>query len=298
LWHIGISSFVLKAALSQLGWSGWGFLPGLWVSVPKLLSFAGCPIRVGARLCARWLASFAKSAQRGSWKKMVNVAAAGRRGLLVLVACSGALAASSAQAAIVIDDFSVGQGPHNQFNGWDVWTAGPMLNGGRRTYFQNASGVGSPSVEVQNNRLSMSKNGDSSAFPVISVYYNGADKQGNPAGTDLTEGGTNDRFRFDSVVANGVFLLAMQVKMTNGAFSTGYFYADSSDGVIDVLFSGFDSNKDFTKIQQVYFEFQLANYAGQNNGTSISTGTLSVVPSPSAASLMGLSALAALRRRR
>jgi hypothetical protein len=229
---------------------------------------------------------------------MVHVSAAGRRGLLVLVACSGALAASSAQAAIVIDDFSVGQGPHNQLNGWDVWTAGSMLNGGRRTYFENASGAGSPSVEVQNNRLTMSKNGDSSAFPMISVYYNGADYQGNLAGDDLTEGGTNDRFRFDSVVANGNFLLVMQVRMTNGAYSSSYSYATSSNGLIDVPFSTFDSNRDFTKIRQVYFEFQLANYSSQNNASSISTGTLSVVPAPSAASLMGLSALAALRRRR
>lgn len=208
-----------------------------------------------------------------------------------------AIAAASANAFIVIDDFSIDQGPYIGGVFGDT-ISGDVLSGTRRIFSQNPGGVGDYFTEVSANRLRVTT--DNGAQNYTGTYYDGPNREGIPGGFDLSEGGANDRFRFDNVISNGFWRTDMLVKHTDGTFNRASAPGSATNGAyngsIEILFSDFDMTDDFSSVEWVYFSIDL--FSGTNAATSVSTNRFWVVPAPSTAMLLGFAGLTTTRRRR
>ncbi len=214
-----------------------------------------------------------------------------------LIAALALAAASSAQAEIVIDDWSVNQGPYDSSNGWNETVNGNMLGGLRRVFQQNVGGLGQINGEVSNNRLRVS--GENGAQNFFGTYWDG-ENRGGIGGMDLSENGENDRFRFDIITGNGDWRGTFLVKHTDGTFNRAEI--DNSvdggpfSGRVDILFSDFTQTADFSSIEFVSFEIDLFN--GSSSASEVTVGTFRVVPAPSSALALGFAGLFATKRRR
>ncbi len=213
-----------------------------------------------------------------------------------IIAALALSAATSAHADIIIDDWSVDQGPYVG-HAWDQTTTGAMLGGTRRIFQQNVGGLGEVFGEVSNNRLRVS--GENGAQNFLGTYWDGKDRNGI-GGQDLTEGGINDRFRFDVLTGNGHWRGTFLVKHTDGTFNRADL--DNSvdggafSGAVEIMFTDFTLTSDFSSIEFVSFEIDLFNSTGA--ATEVTVGTFSVVPTPASTMLLGLAGLASTKRRR
>lgn len=214
-----------------------------------------------------------------------------------------AVLAPAAQADIVIDDWSVDQGPFSQpsSNGITSYVSGSMIGGQRELVGNNGDDKsgGGYVMAVSGGKLRASFEPGRYAFVQASWRsYTG--------GFDLTEGGVNDRFRLASVNAARLTLAAynwmvpFQLVYTGGAMS-------GSD--VDVMFSSFEyynySTGEFRPATISDFQSILTMSVSSRtqdgefpDGATLEVGTLSVVPTPSAAALLAVGGLAAVRRRR
>lgn len=218
---------------------------------------------------------------------------------------AGALCVSApaAHADIIIDDWSVNQGPLRQPGESDVRStvSGSMFGGRRELRGSNGDSKsgGGYTTEVSDGKLrAMFEPG---RFASVQASWRSSD-----GGFDLTQGGQNDRFRFASILAPN-----FTIGGNDSTFSYQILYVgeavNGSD--VDVMFSSFEYYNYFTG------EFRAATAADfqsigslslssrtQNgefpDGTTMEIGTFSTVPTPSAAALLALGGLAAVRRRR
>ena len=214
-----------------------------------------------------------------------------------LIAALALAAASSAQAEIVIDDWSMDQGPYDATNGWNETVNGAMLGGLRRVFQQNVGGLGQINGEVSNNRLRVS--GENGAQNFFGTYWDGEDRDGI-GGLDLSEGGTNDRFRFDVITGNGSWRGTFLIKHTDGTFNRAEIDNSVDGGAfagrVDILFSDFTETADFSSIEFVSFEIDLFN--GSSSASEVTVGTFRVVPSPASTLPLAFAGLIATKRRR
>lgn len=205
-------------------------------------------------------------------------------------------AASGAHADIIIDDWSVDQGPYVGHS-WNQTATGDMLGGTRRIFQQNVGGLGEVFGEISDNRLRIS--GENGAQNFFTTYWDGADR-GGIGGQDLTEGGANDRFRFDIITGNGSWRGTFLVKHTDGTFNRAEI--DNSvdggpfSGPVEIPFSDFTETSDFSSIEFVSFEVDLFN--GSTSASQVTLGAFRVIPTPSSFLTLGAAGLLATKRRR
>jgi len=214
-----------------------------------------------------------------------------------IIAALALAAASTAQADLIIDDWSVDQGPYFGHS-WDQTMTGDMLGGTRRIFQQNTTGIGEVFGEIANNRLNFSATNGARSF--FTTYWDGPDRQGTGP-HDLTEGGKNDRFRFDAYDTNGSTGSAqMLAKLSDGTFTRAFLdfsvRIEAHQGMTEVMFSDFDASQDFSSVLWIALDFGAGGGAG--NATEVSVGTFHAVPTPGSAMLLGLAGLAAAKRRR
>lgn len=200
----------------------------------------------------------------------------------------------------MIDDWTTDQGPYVGHS-WNQLVTGPMFSGHRRTFLQNVGGQGEVYGSVMNGRMRMSR--EDPGFNFFTIYWDGADRTG-VGGFDLTEGGTNNRFRINNLQTNGRVSAQILVKQTDGVFARGYFSSavgTGYSGLLEVDFSAFVGDGggvvDFTSIDWIALDLGLPNY-NIEYATEMSMGTFWVVPAPSGLAAIGMAGLAMTRRRR
>jgi hypothetical protein len=129
---------------------------------------------------------------------------------------------------------------------------------------------------------------------------------GGPA-VDLSEGGLNDRFRFATVNLPVLIISAADSAYT---FTLRYDATEVSGTDVDISFDSFTyvdrvanttraaTAADFAGVQRLQWNLALRDGSQFSQDRAFSAGTFAAVPAPSAAALMGLASLGALRRRR
>ncbi len=215
-----------------------------------------------------------------------------------LLAALAMTAATSAQADFIIDDWSTSQGPYFGHS-WNQTQTGDMLSGTRRTFQQNTTGLGEVFGEIANNRLSFSATNGARSF--FTTYWDGADRNGTGP-HDFTQGGKNDRLRFDTYETNGsTSSYSILAKLNDGSFTRANIdfsiQSGAHSGAVEVMFSDFDASTDFTSVLWIALDF---GAGGSANGaaTHVSFGKFHAVPTPASAMLLGLAGLATTKRRR
>lgn len=241
--------------------------------------------------------------------------------LLGLLIVSGLVLSSRAQAIIVIDDFAVPDpttGFHltlspppipTSVDGSSLGGAGALLGGERDVRLTINSSTFGTGAEVHIGHLA--HGGDTTSFSVTAgvdattiLQYDGVDGTfaRNPIGlgaVDLTQGGANNSFVFDVLYSDQNAQIQIDLTGPGGATATM---------VAPVVTSAIPPGP-----TQIYVPFALFTPAGGFSFTNVGSiqvrldgpsaqdtvlGRIAVVPEPSAMALLGLGALAIIRRRR
>lgn len=205
---------------------------------------------------------------------------------------------ASSNAEIIIDNWSVNQGPMVNFDFSGNTVTGGMLGGQRKMYLQNASGNGTAWANVSNGMLHLTRTPD--AYPDVSQIWDAGVNQLGLGGIDITEGGMNDRLRVFAQT-NGRASIGVYIAQDFTYRSLGYFNipgagAGNYDLLFSSLFNGSSGMADLRHVGAIYFDIQLDTYGG--GATEFHMGTFSIVPAPGAAAAIGLAGLIGLRRRR
>ncbi|MBS0197752.1 MAG: hypothetical protein JSR77_13435 [Planctomycetes bacterium] len=234
---------------------------------------------------------------------MKTVVSCARPGVLLVAAMGVCALATPGQAGMMIDNWSVHQGPMVNFDFSGNTVTGSMLGGQRKMYLQNISGQGQATAEVANGMLHMTRTAD--AFPDVSQIWDGGVNQRGLGGIDITQGGENDRLRV-FVRTNGRASVGVYISQDFGFRSLGYFNIPGPGaGNYDLLFSNIRPDNvgapgaDLRHVGAIYFDVQLDYYTfAAPSATDFQMGAFSIVPAPGAAAVLGLAGLAGLRRRR
>lgn len=211
--------------------------------------------------------------------------------------------APAAHADIIIDDWSVNQGPLRPTGSGDVSSqvTGSMWSGQRNIRVSNSDNKSGGGLTMQVSGGTLNGSFD----PGYQAFVQAGWRTFGPA-VDLTEGGLNDRFRLASINAPRFTLSAWG---TDIAYSLSYQAGATNDTNVDLSFDAFSyynfSTGEFRQATRADFEgvvalfFTSSTQWGEfSDSTPVSVGTISVVPTPSAAALLALGGLAAVRRRR
>ena len=216
------------------------------------------------------------------------------------------LLASSATAAVTIDDFST---PFSA-QGVEIATGNPV-EGLLGALFPGVIDLPTSSAEVS---------------PVGAIGDRQTDMTLNPAATNATLGILNDRVSFSNGSGNSQNAFELSYSnlnedfsaLNNGAFQFEVVSSDlddrptpvflpvtiaangvaqsvdiSAEGIYSIPFSAY-TGVDFSSITTIDFSFGTAS----TDGVDISFADMKAVPAPGAAGLLGLAGLAATRRRR
>jgi hypothetical protein len=223
-------------------------------------------------------------------------------GLLAFCGVAGLVPAAS--AGITIDDWSVDQGPFLfTSNPTQSTVNGSMLFGKRRIGGGVSDGRGRDGVIAGVSQGALS--GTYQAEKHASLYVHWGSFGGSTI--DLSEGGLNDRLRFSSVN-----LPVLRIYAFNTADNYQLFYGatEVSGTDVDISFDSFMYSNlttfesraataaDFAAVESLFLSLDVREGRQFSEDRAFSAGTFAAVPAPSAAALMGLASLGALRRRR
>jgi hypothetical protein len=223
-------------------------------------------------------------------------------GLLAFCGVAGLVPAAS--AGITIDDWSVDQGPFTFTSNPASNTAnGSMLFGNRRIGGGVSDGRGRDGVIAGVSQGVLSGTYQAGKYADLYVQWGSF---GGPA-IDLSEGGLNDRLRFSSVN-----LPELRIYAFNAADNYFLYYSatEVSGTDVDISFDSFmysdlttfesraATAADFAAVERVELSLYVSQGSVFSEDRAFSAGTFAAVPAPSAAALMGLASLGALRRRR
>ncbi len=206
-------------------------------------------------------------------------------------------------SALLIDDFESGDfsitdttpaanPPPSDFQGG---LSG--VHAGSRESFANLSNGSSLTASVSGGALTISAPTGSGGY--FRTWWDGtANDLYDPVGAysiDLTEGGTIDRFALDVLAVTGTVELYIGVSSPgSGGGTTIEHFTVSTPGVVELLFADYSASADFTDVDTIVI--QANGPAGIGSGDSVTLESLSTIPEPGTALLLGLG-LAGLARR-
>lgn len=244
---------------------------------------------------------------------MIRFSRMNQRACTSAVAVIAVLAFSAPRAnAILIDNFNVGTGSLTNSNVTDgTVTAGPgstdtdletgfattnVIGGARQMDIPGqipVSGTGTLTMRANasdSGLLSFSLDAGTSGSAIVTWNANGAGLT-----ADFTDAGLSDFFTFD-VVSIDQGLVDLIVTVSDSSNSDTFVFSNAGVGNVQFPFSAF-SGVDFTMINQVSLEVQGQDASDLTLDQFFTSGDMSI-PEPATMSLLGLSGLFLLRRRR